>query len=162
MSYAQFSSGWNSATLPCLEQRYLYRALYFTPAENTCKIKNVQETIKNAYFPFFALFVIFALFVLFFPFFLFCTFCAFYLFAFLLFSFFTFLLFLYFCIFLFFYFCTLVPQSIWISVQNIECVSQKCLTYEYFCNFCTYVYLQFLQIVHTKFHAKSGVSSSKN
>ena len=104
VSYAQFSSGCNSATLPCLGQRYLYRALYFTPAENTCKIKNVQETIKNAYFPFFAIFVIFALFVFssFFPFlcFLFVS----------VFAFFVFYFFSIFALFVFFYFCTLVPQ----------------------------------------------------
>ena len=85
-----------------------------------------------------------------------------------------FLAFLYFSTFVFFYFCTfctfelsyLVGRCIWTSMQNLESVALKMTELWVLLYLCTFLYffvlLWFIWTIHTNFHAKSGVCSSKN
>ena len=68
---------------------------------------------------------------------------------------------LYLCTFLYFlYFCNLFGLSIQTSMQNLEYVALKMTELWVLLYLCTFLY--FIWTIHTNFHAKSGVCSSKN
>jgi hypothetical protein len=74
--------------------------------------------------------------------------------------FFNFCTFCIFCIFVLFVLRHLVGQSTWISMQNLESVAQE--KAELWVLLYYFVLLYFVRTVHTNFHAKSGLCSSRN
>ena len=101
-------------------------------------------------------FLCFLCFNIFWPF---CTFVLLYFYTFVL---------LYFCTFCSFELSHLFERCIWTSMQNLESVALKMtelwvlLYLCIFCTFFTFLLFKFIWTIHTNFHAKSGVSSSKN